>query len=159
MLLFALISEIPFDLAFSRTGAFPDFNHQNIYFELLLGLITFELMYKGKKKNIFRKLIIMFVSTSIASALNFDYSSFGILLMVLLYEHKNEPLIQLIAGYGLCFLSSADEKYGLLSLIPICLYNGKQINNDKKLSKPIKLGFYLYYPLHILVLYLIKQYL
>ena len=38
LLIFAVVSEIPFDLAFS--GKMFDWNHQNVYFTLLFGLVA-----------------------------------------------------------------------------------------------------------------------
>lgn len=43
------------------------------------------------------------------------------------------------------------QAFGILALIPIWLYNGTR----GKKSKALLYGFYLFYPVHMLVLYLI----
>ena len=44
------------------------------------------------------------------------------------------------------------QMIGLLALIPIWFYSGQKLTNNRW----VQWGFYLFYPLHLLALYLIK---
>ena len=82
LFLFALISEVPFDLV--TTGRLFDMQKQNIFFTLAAGLIV---LYLGKvaKWNQMGAVIGIVVIMVVAEALHFDYGIAGILLIVLMY--------------------------------------------------------------------------
>ena len=87
------------------------------------------------------------------SGLCVDYGIFGILLPVCIYLGKDHPQKLLFCGIDLCLISltlSSVQWWSLLTLIPLALYNGKRGKYRMKLL------FYIYYPLHLAVIYLIS---
>ena len=86
-----------------------------------------------------------------ASCLRVDYGIFGVLLIVLFYfgRHAGVPrLLTCICGY-LLFLW---EPYCLGGFLLILFYNGKR----KPKGKGFQYFFYLFYPLHLMILGLIR---
>lgn len=150
LFLFALASELPFDLAFSGTA--PEFGYQNVFFTLFLGLVTIMLLWEVEKKQewrtglrIFLFAVIILAGMAAAYALKTDYSYYGVMCIVVLYLFRGRRLPQVLAGAASFFWW---ESPAVLAFIPIYFYNGKRGWN-------IKYFFYLFYPVHLLVLYFI----
>lgn len=156
LFLFALISEIPFDLAFSHV--LFDRNDQNVFFTLLIGLMTISCMERVTKEfsdmpNICLICHVCITITGMLSAwyLKTDYGEIGVLSIVVLYIfHTNRQLASGISCLILCFLSRME--ISSLASIPLILsYNGKR-------GISLKYVFYLFYPAHLLFLYILKFY-
>lgn len=157
LLIFAFISEVPFDLAFSgrmETG------HQNIFFTLFLGLIAIYMVdvYFAKKPvfGMSGLLLAMFLSEFLRT----DYGILGILYMLVIFALRKiaEPqkyiLMALLITLLNLMLSGGLQMYSVISVLYISFYNGKPGPKNSL----IKYGFYLAYPLHLLILYLISIY-
>ena len=91
---------------------------------------------------------------------NTDYGGWGVLLVVLFYlsrEVKGKWAIQLVGTALFCWFCSAwrVELLAMLALIPISLYNGERGFSGKALQY----GFYAFYPVHILILSILAQYM
>ena len=89
--IFALVSEIPFDLAFYNN--FFDFKYQNIFFTLFLGLCTVWLLslveVKFKNKLVYINILNALITIAfsfIAAVLRTDYGFMGILIIVAFYS-------------------------------------------------------------------------
>lgn len=172
LFIFALISEIPFNLIY--TGAFIFPFHQNVLFTLLLGLLCINEIDKIKNDKSFKKIFkrtLKILSFFLIGIIGFvDYGLTGILTIIIFYIFRNfkfawfGQLISLILLYIIFFkgqsvvLNILNFEYylplqsiGILSLIPIWLYNGEKGIKSKKLQYT----FYLFYPVHMLVIYLI----
>ncbi len=155
LLLFALISEIPFDLVFHHE--LYNFHYQNVFFTLFIGLITLVIFAEIDKRftrsillRKISKIFILFFGMFIAYAVNTDYSYIGILTIIIFYEfYTNRLLATVLACCCLSFLNIL-EFTALLDIFLICCYNGKRGFNLKYL-------FYLFYPLHLLLLYYIEK--
>lgn len=172
LFIFALISEIPFNLIYTGSWVFPF--HQNVMFTLLLGLLCISEIekiknnkeFKSRIKSIFK--IILYLLISIIGFV--DYGITGVLTIIIFYIFKDfklawlGQLISLILLYVVFFKGQSvvinifDFEYflplqsiGILSLIPIWLYNGKR----GKKNKLIQYMFYWFYPAHMLGIYLI----
>ena len=144
--LFALISEIPFDLA--STGKVLEFGHQNVFFTLLLGLLAIVLV--SKTQNIILQFATVFVLSIVAILLRTDYQSTGVMMIALFYIFRYRKVEKFFAVAVLVLMMSGKwQWFCLLSFIPIALHNGKQ-------GPKMKLFFYLFYPLHLLTIYGIK---
>lgn len=164
--IFALLSEIPFDLCIwgtmaQRRGTFPLYwGYQNVFFTLLLGassLCLIEHFYKkaddetGKIKSICFQSIGPIVATAIATLIRSDYGATGVICIVLLYLTRRYRILQIICivlTVGIFPLSL----YGLLLCVAILLYNGKRGSIRHKYI------YYTFYPLHLLALYFISIY-
>lgn len=150
---FAFIAEIPYDLAVSRSISDP--YYQNVFFTLLLGLISLVLYERFNNKNQRALGFIMVLPCALlATILGSDYGAFGVLLIFILYIFRNSWIVRDVACCGFSvFISSAMalEWAASFALIPIHLYNG-----EKGHSRMPRWFFYAFYPLHLLVLWLIS---
>lgn len=150
MLLFALISEIPFNLAI--TGKWIDLNYQNVFFELAwgLGAIHYLEVIEKKLSNYFLQVVsrlgIIAVFVILAEYLNFDYGMYGIISIVALYVFRQNKKMQLLVG-AVSFLW---EPVAPLAFLIIAFYNGKR-------GRTLKYIFYAFYPAHLLLLYVIAR--
>ena len=174
MLLFAVISEIPFDLMYGGTWFYPV--HQNVIWTLLLGLLGIHLMETVRKKQKLWLYILVCVLTVAAGAAvgtlgMVDYYGAGILTVFVFYFFRGRRwwciLGQLAALYyinvqilgGLMYpitlfgmeLEICQQGLALFALIPIWLYRGRQGYH----SKPFQYVCYAFYPVHMLILYTI----
>lgn len=143
--IFALVSEIPFDLAFS--GKVIEFGHQNVFFTLLLGIVMLALYVRAR--NVTEQLSIVAVTVLISRLLNVDYQGTAILMIFLFYYLRDKKLEKLFAvGILILLVSGKIQLFSLLAFIPIALYNGER-------GPKMKAFFYAFYPVHLLILYLI----
>ncbi len=147
--LFALLSEIPFDLAFS--SKILEFNYQNVFFTLFIGLLTMIAYRAVEEKEEWNQalkviLYILIVAAGMALAyfLKTDYAEKGVFCIMVLYIFRKKKMWQLIAGCA----SFIWETPALFGFIPIAFYNGTR-------GWKMKYFFYIFYPAHLLILYLI----
>ena len=132
LLLFALLSEIPFDLMYGGTWFYPV--HQNVIWTLLLGILGIHLMETVRKKQ--KTGLYLLVSALVVVA--------GAVLGTLMYP------IQLFGmDFELC-----QQGLALLALVPIWLYRGRQGYH----SKPFQYACYAFYPVHMLLLVLVLNF-
>lgn len=82
-----------------------------------------------------------------------DYGIFGILLSVFVYFAKTKYgklFMAALSLFALCLTWGGIQWYSLLALIPLIFYNGER---GKAKFKNL---FYIYYPLHLVCIYLIS---
>ena len=127
--LFALISELPFDLAFYG-GIF--WGAQNVFFTLLFGLLALS-AWESRRSTAPAEVLFWAVTASLLGA---DYGIYGVAL-ILLFHLTRDRLTLLAFGPSL-------QLYSLLALPLLARYNGERGGGQQL--------FYLYYPLHLLVL-------
>ncbi len=144
---FALISEIPFDLAF-RGGI--NWEHQNVFFTLFLGVVAIELAERYKNKFIL--VMIFALMILFAEFLNTDYGGKGIVFILcyyLLYERKAvKQLLFLLENFLL--YGRGVQMYASFAVFPMLLYNGRK-------GPSMKYFFYVFYPLHLLILHFVFE--
>lgn len=149
LFLFALISEVPFDLAFNRCVVHLE--HQNVFFTLLAGLLVIWGMEEMESRisSLWIKwsgyVIIVAAGAFLAEAFAFDYGAKGILPIVALYLFRQNKAGQMIAG-AVAFLWEFAAPF---AFIFVAFYNGKR-------GMKLKYVFYAFYPVHLLVLYLLS---
>ena len=176
LLLFALLSEIPFNL-FCAGGWFYPF-HQNVLWTLLLSLLCIHLIEITRRRN--RRWVTLLVAVTVAVIgylLGFltmvDYYGYGVLTVLIFYFFRERKwyclLLQIILlGYinfemmgGLSVpvrifggtWNFPQQGMALLALIPIWLYRGRQGPHNRI----IKYSFYAFYPLHMLLLFVLQR--
>lgn len=150
LFLFALISEVPFDLAFF--GSTADWQHQNVFFTLALGLAC---LFCFEEMNTRKWFAIIFVLIfGAAYYIKCDYSVGGVLMICVFYLTAQSFGVQfiLIALIMYMFFGPA-ELYGLIALVLIYFYNGKRGYNKAQWF------FYMFYPLHLIILHFISLYI
>lgn len=144
---FALISEIPYDLAFH--GKVMDRGYQNVFFTLLLGVVLMDMLKRSKEMPL-KALEILLVMAA-ADFLRTDYSFKGILLIALFYLLRENLWIKTVCGAIWNFLwNGSIQGYGALAMIPIAMYNGER-------GRSMKYFFYVFYPAHLAVLFLVRS--
>jgi len=175
LLLFALLSEIPFDLAMGSSLFYPI--HQNVLWSFLISIGLIHWNEKAKKKQkIWSRLLVGAVSVLIGYIAGLitmvDFYHAGILTVLVFYFFRQKKWWSYL-GQALCLWYINTEMLGgftyefslfgttvslvrqglaLLALVPIWLYRGKQGPHNKALQ----FLYYAFYPLHLLVLGLIK---
>lgn len=140
LLLFALISEIPFDLMYH---SFFDLSLQNVYFTLFFGLILIRISEYNFDQ--LKKFLVMAAVCLLTYFFGADYGLQGALLVLVIYILRNHAAAQALIAYPLLSGGLAAEA----AFIPINLYNGQR----GFIKGPVlKFLFYAFYPLHILIL-------
>ena len=154
LFLFALISEIPFDLAFYHTVFYPD--SQNVFFTLFIGLLVISCnrSLNDALKNkpgilLICRAAVIAAGMGIAWYLKTDYSYTGVFAISLLNEFRNNRTIATVNACFFLFLLSPMEISAFACIPLIRAYNGKR-------GLSLKYVFYVFYPVHLLILYLIS---
>ena len=174
LLLCAVLSEIPFNLAMGSRVFFPI--HQNVLWSFLISLGLICLNEKVKEKRIWLRILVGVSSVCIGyigGIITFvDYYSAGILTVLTFYFFRTRKWwcflgqllcmwyinFEILGGYSYeVFLFGQThfiERQGiaLLALIPLWMYRGKQGYH----SKWMQFVRYAFYPVHLLILGLIK---
>lgn len=148
LILFALISEIPFDLVF-RNSIF-NMTYQNTFWTLAFGLAALMICtdpLMGEFQKIFGLMACLFVPR----IFNTDYSTYGVLTILAMYYFRKEPLKMCMAGYIVLLVLSTREIWSVFGFLLILLYNGERGHGKKEF-------FYLFYPLHLVLLLILKPY-
>lgn len=166
LIVFGVISQIPAYLLF--VGKSFNGLYLNIFFTLALGLLGIRIYDKIKSKYISIPLIILLAV--IAELLKFDYGAFGVLMIVCFYVFKRNKLNMVLSQMFLMFILYMKKMsyytfslfnlqyilfqllFSVISLAIILTYNGKK----GKSSGKIKLMFYFFYPVHLIILDLLK---
>lgn len=193
LLALAFLSEVPFDLLFMRTS----FNmaYQNVFFTLSIGLFAIILLGEVEKRfqtthrklsgskergyqflNIILQLTILVLMTSFAEVLRTDYSSNGVLLIIMIYffekfykvfsdsvkKYGEQSVKNMLAAFAtfLWFFfydmkgGGINESFGIPVIFLIYFYNGKR--GSYQLPAWF---FYVFYPLHLSIIVLLRSYL
>lgn len=164
----AVLSELPYDLAFYGRWTLE---HQSTMVTLLLGYGV--LVCMKRCPLLWQKLLVSIPFSLVAELLHTDYGARGVLLVTLFALTRDAPRKRIFQALGMWFLFSDNhamlinwiqriyemgtlhlsiQEWATLSVFPISLYSGKKQSRTKALQSV----FYLFYPAHLLVLYLLK---
>ena len=144
--LFALISEIPYDLAFRHV--FLEFQRQNVFFTLLLGMVLMYMLQRTNRIYIKGCYILLSMWFALVAGMSYDYR--GILLILIYYTCRKNITAKIVCGAAWNILWTGVQQFGALASIPIALYNGEK-------GRSMKYVFYVFYPVHLLILYFISS--
>lgn len=163
LLIAALLSEIPFDLAIYGAVTWL---HQSVMVTLLLGLCALEVMKRCP--NLPLQFLAVVPFAAVAEWLHADYGANGILVIALFALTRELPRKELWQFLGIWCIFSPNhlmmlnwigrfsitmQEWAMLAVIPISLYDGRKIANHKA----VQWGFYLFYPAHLVALHLIGR--
>ena len=176
LLIFAILSEIPFNLVMGSSWFYPI--HQNVLWTFLLGLGLIHLNEKAKKTGkLVRRILTGIGTVCMAYVLGIllfvDYYHAGVLMVLVFYFFRGRKWwnfigqflllyyinVELLAGYTYEFTLFGETYYfvrqgfALLALIPIWLYQG----NEGYKSKTLQYVYYGFYPVHLLILALLRM--
>lgn len=157
---FALISEVPFDLAFRH--CLLEWGHQNVGVELVLIFLMLMALDRLRSNKSIQEsgaggkvllgvgsvtiLVIFMVLGYLTRA---DYKYGGVLMAFGFYWMRGWPLLSPLVGGG---LFAFYERNGIWGCLLNLLYNGER-------GRQWKYFFYIFYPAHLLVLALISSFL
>ena len=174
LLLFALLSELPFDFLF-YDGI--DFAHQNVFWTLLIGLLMIWALEAVNQTNI--KMILKYAASlpviaagiKMSMVLNADYAWTGVLLILGLYLFRKKKGLQCTIPFVVFFIARVfrnvelgyysfgiqviRETFKLYWSIVISAFMILRCNEKRYIRKG-KYFFYAFYPVHISILYLIR---
>ena len=166
MLLFSIISQVPFWWIQQLAYGGPFFSlHFNIGFTFLvaLGIISILQIEKSENKGLeIKKILGIGVLLVSAELLHVDYGSYGILVVLLCYAAIYSKQRMWVLGIGYTVLTYLSY----LSSIPMFLLQevgviafgiifAMQTISEKRIGR----FFYIFYPLHLSILCLVKVYL
>ena len=175
LLLFAVLSEIPFNLAMGSSVIYPI--HQNVLWSFLIaiGLIHWNEKAKASRK-LWQRILVGCVTVVLGYILGIftmvDFYHAGILTVLVFYFFRQGKWwsyigqfvclwyinMEMLGGfsYMITFMGQTlfvpRQGFALLALIPIWLYRGKKGYH----SKWLQYFNYAFYPVHLLILGLIK---
>ena len=174
LLIFAVISEIPFNLAMGSSLFYPI--HQNVLWSFLISVGLIAWNEKVKEKQIWVRILVgaaAVIIGYIGGIITFvDFYNAGILTVLVFYFFRGKKWWHYI-GQAICLYYINFEMLGgfsyeidifgqtyfiarqclaLIALIPIWLCKGKQGYH----SKAFQYFNYAFYPLHLLILGLLK---
>ena len=152
-----LLAELPFDLLF--WGGIT-WEYQSVMVTLTLGAVMLLCMGKTEKKWLRFLLVIPFAI--LAKVFHCDYDGWGIVSIAVFALIPSLPAQTLCLGL-VCWLMGSPaipmfgvripiELFAVLAMVPIALYSGRKLTA----SPALQWGFYLFYPVHLLVLWMIS---
>lgn len=154
LLFFAVISEVPYDMFSSKV--FLEFRLNNVLFSLALSLISIWILDEFRNKfeeklgnfwilfSIPLLIVMYFVSIFVSG----DYDFHAILTAFFFYIFYDKPLTSAFFAY----ISIIKEWWSILGFGLTIMYNGKK-------GKQNKIFNYLFYPVHLFILGLLRMYL
>lgn len=174
MLLFAVLSELPFNLALGGRLFYPI--HQNVLWSFFIALVLIHWNERAKDTGKLWMQIPVCILSLLCSMVGLltmlDYYHAGILMVLVFYFFRRKSWLgflgqlvclwyinfEILGGFGYEYsLWGHDfffprQGFALLALIPIWLYRGKQGYR----SKWLQYTCYAFYPVHLLILGLIQ---
>ena len=174
MLLFAVISEIPFNLAMGSRMFYPI--HQNVLWSFLISLLLITWNEKTRASTMWKKAAVAIVSVLLGYIVGIltmvDFYSAGVLTVLVFYFFRKRTWwslvcqivclwyinVEMLSGfaYQVEFFGNAHfivrQGLAMLALVPIWMYKGKQGYH----SIWFQYLCYAFYPLHLLILGIIK---
>ena len=141
LFIFALITEPIYDLAFFGRTLYLDY--QNVLWTFLIAMLML-MAVKKYSQSILLKVIIILIFALIAWLLKTDYSYIGVIIIAIYYLYREKNWVKLGAT-AILFLDMA-----VIGAALTCLYNGEK-------GKGLKYLFYVFYPAHLLLLYIISS--
>ena len=174
VLLWALISEIPFNLMAAGGFIYPF--HQNVMFTFWLAMLLMGLIDRGAQKS--RPAYILSIAAALLGGyllgfvLFVDYYGYGVVMVLVFYLAQKVPYRRLVQLLGIGYLNLfvmkglvypvvlfgqewlfPQQGFALLALPLIWLYNGRPGTRNKMARR---LG-YAFYPAHMLILALLAM--
>ena len=161
LLIGAILSEIPYDLAFYGS---INWQSQSVMVTLLMGFLMLETMKRMPK--LLLKLLLVLPFAFLAERFGTDYGDMGIMVIATFALTRNLKRKHLWQFFLLWFIFSPNhlmmlnwmggiqwtmQELAAFAVVPIALYSGRKATK----SRALQWGFYLFYPVHLLILYLI----
>ena len=151
-----LLAELPFDILFE--GGFT-WAYQSVMVTLTLWAIMRLCMRKTEKKGV--KLLLVIPFAVLAELAKCDYGGWGIVMIAVfgLFDGAGLQTLALLLVNGcmesvrvpILGIPVSVQLFAVLAMVPIALYSGRKLSR----SRALQWGFYLFYPVHLLILRII----
>ena len=155
-----IISEIAFDYALF---GMISWDYQNVMVALLIGFLLGMCM-KQVNQPLFQLLLVVPFAL-IAEWARVDYGGLGVALMAMFMLTRDVPyarILQTVALMAICYLLDETviviagfamrlQLLAVFAMVPIALYSGRKVTS----SKALQWAFYLFYPVHLMIIYFI----
>ena len=170
MLVFAAVSEIPFNLFYAGTAVYPF--HQNVMFTFVLAILLLlgveKFRAKGRIAYLLAAAAAVFLGYILGTVTMVDYYGCGVVTVLLFYLCREWKWGWLPELAGLLYLNGAllageeltvmgitfpEQSLAALALVPILCYRGRQGPH----SRAIQYACYAFYPVHMLALALLQS--
>ena len=170
MLVFALISEIPFNYLYYSSPVFPF--HQNVMFTFVLAILLLlgveKFRAKGRIAYLLAAAAAVFLGYILGTVTMVDYYGCGVVTVLLFYFCRGWKWGWLPELLGLLYLNGVvlageeltafgvtfpEQGLAVLALVPILCYRGRQGPH----SRAIQYACYAFYPVHMLILFLAQR--
>ena len=160
ILVFAVIAQIPYNFLWHGL---------NVLFTFICALVLLFLWEASKRLELAEKVILRVITwlvflilSFLALVLRIDYQWYGILLPFVFYLFRERGLLKFLlfaimtvlfviqlccTVYPAINFNTFIQLFALLSILPLSFYD-----NQRKSNKKIKYLFYVFYPLHLVVL-------
>ncbi|MDO4555840.1 MAG: TraX family protein [Lachnospiraceae bacterium] len=170
LFLFALISELPFDMALFHLPAVAatkaPLYHQNIFFTLFFGFLAMYLIERFLNSQPLFAAAAAIGAIALGQVCYFDYGAFGIMVILLFYAAKRfypwvPPVFSYLFALVPLLAAGGWRRFFVLFSVPLFLLYNKERGNMLPGRRTVPFGkyfFYLYYPLHLLILAFIYWY-
>ncbi len=172
---FALVSHVPYLYGMGHITTWQDFipfrggavlNQTSVMWSLAWGLVMLRTINSRKiKKDITKVLLVLLICLISFPA---DWSCIASLCILAIGTNRGNFKAQMgwmvfyVAIYSAVYFFALDRLYGLIQLavvlaIPVLgMYNGMRGSNQSA-NKIMKWAFYLYYPLHLLIIGVLRS--
>ena len=151
-----LLAELPFDILFE--GGFT-WAYQSVMVTLTLGAVMLLCMQRVEKKGL--KLLLVIPFAILAELAKCDYGGWGIVMIAVfaLFDRTGLQTIGILL-VNACMESALIPVFGIpvsvqlfaaLAMVPIALYSGRKLSR----SRTLQWAFYLFYPVHLLLLWIV----
>ena len=187
LILLAFISELPFDSLFSDNGFQLEYNSQNVFFTLAMGLLMVILLDATNKRmkaiiekqekgvnrfeavatNVIIQLLIIQLMYIPMSYIKSDYDSFGLDLILYIYYFEKIPVLLKKDNLKFIFAATAvlawfiyfDSVRGsIIESYGLPAVILIMLYNGKRGDYKIpKYVFYFFYPVHLIILYFVRK--
>ena len=152
MLIFALASEIPFDLGLYNSYWYIE--HQNILFTFVIGLIMLStirylnrtILGLSDAVKAFAIICCVIAYADLSYILKCDYNVKCIIVIAILYFLRECKPIKLLAGAA----ALSWEKFAPISFLLLYFY-------DPDKSRKLKYFFYVFYPAHFILIFIVSK--
>lgn len=175
LFIFALISEIPFNLIMGSRAFYP--LHQNVLWTFLIGIGLMWINENAKDKTLPKRFMVAAITVVMGFILGIisfcDYYHAGVLTVLVFYffrERKWQNFLlqficlwyintEILSGFYYEFeifgtkIEVLRQSFAMFAMVPIWLYKGKQ----GVYNKGIKAFYYWFYPVHLFVLWIIRE--
>lgn len=145
-----ILSEPIYNIAFSGSIRYPS---QNVMFTFLLAAMAVWGVQKLKiegKWRIAGQASAFFAAAFLAQRLGTDYGAYGVFLVAIFYMLPGKPEKLIVSGLFQLTAAKGAQMYSAFSVIPLAMYNGQR-------GPKLKYFFYVFYPAHLLLLYIIAR--